>query len=393
MQSRFVPESIQTKDNVLLVRWADGHESRFHNIWLRDACRCEKCGEPAFGDKRIVLSQLPNPLQIRSQHIGNDATLVITWEPDGHQSTFAGEWLRRRCYSKTERASRRFEPELWHAQAPPDVSTFALPELMSSEEHQYRMLERLHRYGIVFIDKVPPVEGVRQVGELIGYLRETNYGTVYDIKVEPVARTFADLPQSAPLHTDDAFRPSPPGFTMLHCVEPSTDGGGASIFLDGFDVARRLAIESPAAVEVLSRLPIRFSRRHPGEDDFATQATMLSFDDEGRIAGVRMGLHNISPPDIDEVDVEAFYDALRRVDRLVRDADLRIRRRLEAGELALVDNQRVLHGREGFDGSGGRHIRGGFVDRDAFHSRWRVLSERFGNDDNYYLGFVGGRQS
>jgi len=391
MQTRFKPRQLVAEESALRVEWGDGHWSRYHHIWLRDACRCPKCGEPAFGDKKIVLSALPAKLQLRSHYISNEGAIVVTWDHDEHESAFSGQWLRRHCYSKSERVARRFEPVLWHGENPPDVSPFALPALLDSEAHQYEMLERLHRVGIAFVEQVPAQAGVRLVGELIGFLRETNYGREYDIKVEPVPRTFADLPESAPLHTDDAFRPFPPGFTMLHCVQPSVDGRGASIFLDGFDTVERLRAQSPAAVEMLSRLPLRFSRHHPDEHDFAFQGQLIRLDPEGNVAGVRLGLHNISPPDIDEDDVEPFYDALKRLDRLIRTPALRIVRRLAAGELALVDNERVLHGRESFDGRGGRHIRGAFVDRDAFHSRWRVLSQRLGHDENKYLVFPGGR--
>ena len=391
MQAKFRPDKLTAQAAALCVDWADGHRSRFHHIWLRDACRCTDCGEPSFGDKRIVLSELPDALRLRAHYINNNGAIVVTWDHDGHESVFSGEWLRRRCYSKTERAQRRFRPVLWHAGAPPDVSPFALPELLGSDDYQYKMLERLHRYGIVFVDQVPADTGVRQVGELIGFLRETNYGDVYDIKVEPVPRTFADLPQLAPLHTDDAFRPFPPGLTMLHCVQPSIDGGGASLFLDGFEVVEQLRLECPAAVELLSRLPLRFSRHHPDEHDFVFHGKLIRLDPEGHVASVRLGLHNISPPDIDEDEVEAFYDALKRIDRLVRTPASRIVRRLAAGDLALVDNERVLHGRDSFDGSGGRHIRGAFVERDAFHSRWRVLSERLGYEENKHLVFPGGR--
>jgi len=51
----------------------------------------------------------------------------------------------------------------------------------------------------------------------------------------------------------------------------------------------------------------------------------------------------------------------------------------------LIDNELVLHGRQRFDG------RGAFVDRGAFHNRWRVLSQRLGHDENKYLIFPDGR--
>jgi len=385
------PVDLELLDRTLRIRWGDGHRSVFHYIWLRDACRCPGCGEPSFGDKRIVLSELPRDLKPMSAHLGNAGELVVRWAPDGHESRYSGGWLRRHCYSRSERERRRYRPTLWHGGEQPDLSRFHLPSVRESDELRYQVLERLHRYGLAIFTDASPDTGVEHAASLFGYLRETNYGRVSDIKVEPVARTFADLPQSAPLHTDDAFRVFPPGFIILHAVQPSADGAGASLFLDGFEVMRRLREQRPSAIELLARAPIRFSRLHPGEDDFVLHGKMLRLDPEGEVSAVRLGLHNISPPDLDEEDVEPFYDALRRVDKMVRDPELRIVRRLEAGELVLLDNERVLHGRESFDGSGGRHIKNGFVDRDAFHSTWRVLCERLGYDEPKHWVFPGVR--
>jgi len=391
MRSGMTPIHVGSDKNSIVIDWDDGHRSRFLYIWLRDACRCDLCGEPSFGDRRIVLSELPNTIAPVSFHLNNQNELVVLWNHDNHNSVYSSEWLRRHCYSKSERVNRRYRPTLWDGSSLPDIHPFSLLELKESEANLYKMFERLHQFGIVFLHDVPADDGVRQTASLLGYLRETNYGLVSDIRVEPEARTFADLPEAAPLHTDEAFRIFPPGFTMLHAVQPSIDGQGASLFLDGFELVRRLREESPDAVDLLTRIPIRFSRLHPEEDDFLLHGKMIRLDPEGEISAVRLGLHNISPPDCDECDVEPFYNALRRVDRLVRDTSLRIVRRLEAGELVLVDNERVLHGRQAFDASGGRHLRNGFVDRDSFHSRWRVLSKKLGYEENFHKIFPGAR--
>ena len=38
---------ISTKPNHTTIEWQDGHVSEFHNTWLRDHCRCEKCIDPS----------------------------------------------------------------------------------------------------------------------------------------------------------------------------------------------------------------------------------------------------------------------------------------------------------------------------------------------------------
>ncbi|SJM32767.1 TauD/TfdA family dioxygenase [Mesorhizobium delmotii] len=48
---------------------------------------------------------------------------------------------------------------------------------------------------------------------------------------------------------------------------------------------------------------------------------------------------------------------------------------LKAGEMAVFDNRRVLHGRQSFNPNTGlRHLRRCYVDRGEFQSRIRVLS-------------------
>ena len=48
--------------------------------------------------------------------------------------------------------------------------------------------------------------------------------------------------------------------------------------------------------------------------------------------------------------------------------------RLEAGQLMVFDNQRILHGRSEYD-HGRRHLQGCYADKDAVRSRIRVLED------------------
>ena len=50
---------------------------------------------------------------------------------------------------------------------------------------------------------------------------------------------------------------------------------------------------------------------------------------------------------------------------------------MEAGDCCVFDNQRMLHGRDGFTlapGGLGRHLQGCYVDWDEIHDRINVLS-------------------
>ena len=373
----------------VVIEWADGHHSRYHFLWLRDACQCKFCGIPGFGDKAHAVVDLPEDIHPLSAQIGAEGALIVEWSgKTPHRSSYEGVWLRAHCYSKSERERRRSKPLLWNTFAPPDITPIDYERLVNDESIQFDLLERLRVSGLAIIRGAPAVQGVAGVAACIGYLRETNYGLVYDIKVEEVPRTFADLTVAAPPHTDEAFRPFPPGLIMLHCVQPTTDGGGASIFIDGFEVVERLRRDDPSAVEVLSRVPSAYHRVHPGEHEFLYHGRGINFDHEGNVAGVRLTTHSTGPPDIAEDQIGTYYAAVRKLTAALRDPGVPILRLLQAGEIAITDNERVLHGRTPFTSGSARHIRGAMLDKDAMISRWRLLARKFGKNAN--LNFPGG---
>jgi len=51
-------KSASHSDGVIDLQWSDDGRDRFHCIWLRDACRCEICGDPAIGYRNLRLSAL-----------------------------------------------------------------------------------------------------------------------------------------------------------------------------------------------------------------------------------------------------------------------------------------------------------------------------------------------
>ena len=69
-----------------------------------------------------------------------------------------------------------------------------------------------------------------------------------------------------------------------------------------------------------------------------------------------------------------FYLAYRELMRRLKGPEYKIQLRLEAGEMAVFDNRRVMHGRSEFKpNTGRRHLRGCYVDRSEFQSRLRIL--------------------
>ena len=209
-----------------------------------------------------------------------------------------------------------------------------------------------------------------RVAELFGFVRETNYGRLFDVKtvVNPTNLAYTGLGLGA--HTDNPYREPTPTLQLLHCLASSAEGGENTL-VDAFRVARDLPDDD---VELLSRFPIALPlcrRRHGARGGVAGAL--------GRRARRRHAVHyntrSTQPFRLPEDVVGRYYEAYQRFGRLLESPDYRIQFKLGAGDLFIVDNLRVLHGRTGYAASGGeRHLQGCYADRDGLRSRLAVLS-------------------
>ncbi|HEX3501394.1 MAG TPA: TauD/TfdA family dioxygenase, partial [Stellaceae bacterium] len=175
-------------------------------------------------------------------------------------------------------------------------------------------------------------------------------------------------------HTDNPYRDPVPQLQLLHCLEAAGEGG-ESVVVDGFAAAERLRREAPDAFALLTRTAVNFRYVEAGEVDLRNAAPLIELDVTGALRTVRYNNRSIGPLDLEADSIAAFYDAYRRFARLLHDPALTVGFRLRPGDLFIVDNRRVLHGRRGFSG-GRRHLQGIYADADSLTSKLRVLEKR-----------------
>lgn len=364
------------------VGWGDGHESRFHAIWLRYNCECEACGATTSGIRHLKLTDIPADIEPASAALDGAGRLALAWPPDGHATVYDAAWLRAHCYSGAERARRRFAPRLWG----PEIAD-ALPEqdwdAVRGEAGHLRMLEQVRDYGFAVIRGAPAdTAATDAITDLVGVVRVTNYGSIYDFIAKPEPLVKGDTGARLEPHTDEPYRHWPPAITFFHVIEASADAGGRSIVVDGFRVGEQLRAREPAAFDLLSRVPQPFHRLLDGERDFRSSARIFSLDEGGAIAGFRLLDRATAPLDAHEDLIEPYFAALRALLERLYDEAEQLLITLTPGDVLIFNNQRVLHGRTAFDRvAGGRFIRSCHVDLDEFHSRLRMLQRRLGRDE------------
>ncbi len=216
---------------------------------------------------------------------------------------------------------------------------------------------------------------IERVAARIGVIRESNFGRVFDVKSKTDPDSNAYTPVGLLPHTDLPTRETQPGIQMLHCLQ-NTARGGESVMVDGYRLAATLRQEQPAAFDVLTRIPIDFTNRAV-DSDYRWRAPMIALDDSGAVTELRPGVSLRAPVDAPFDEMDALYDSIQAFVRLTRDPRLRAVFPIRPGELLAMDNRRVLHARNAYDaGSGERHLRGCYMDRDELLSRIRVLERR-----------------
>ena len=73
-----------------------------------------------------------------------------------------------------------------------------------------------------------------------GTCGETNYGALFDVRVEPAPGNLAFTSREILPHTDNPYRDPVPTVQLLHCLRAAGDGGDTGL-VDGFAAARACA--------------------------------------------------------------------------------------------------------------------------------------------------------
>ena len=69
---------------------------------------------------------------------------------------------------------------------------------------------------------------VLEVAATFGYVRETNYGRLFDVRVEPDPDNLAFTSREIAPHTDNPYRDPVPTLQLLHCLRDARSDGAAA---------------------------------------------------------------------------------------------------------------------------------------------------------------------
>ena len=306
--------------------------------------------------------------------------LHVTFGPDGHQAVFTRTWLAAHATAEVDSRSEDAK-QLWSARdflAGPPVTPWQA--YAGSDAVRLRCLRGLLSSGFMLLNGVPAEPGaVAEVAATFGYIRETNYGRIFDVRVEPSPANLAYTCLPIGPHTDNPYRDPVPTLQLLHCLASAASGGESGL-LDGFRAAAQLRAEDPAAFDWLTRTSVTFGYADAGAELRASKP-MIGLNPAGLVREIRYNCRSMAPmrprsgatPSEAAAEMREFYLAYRAFSVILLRPSLTLRFALAPGDCVVFDNTRILHSRAGFSAAGHRHLQGCYADIDGAESTVAVL--------------------
>jgi gamma-butyrobetaine dioxygenase len=358
-----------TSPTELSIEISSGNRFPIHPLWLRERCQDAKSVDLRTGQR------LEDPSDVDLQ-LG--LTAVSEVEPgryrirfsDGHEADF----LAREIIAEADLPAGDHDcppVRLW------DGTLTAIPRLAWSstptDEQRTAWLRPFLELGFVIFAGVPTEpKQVLKVGGTFGYVRDTNFGAYFDVRSVPDANDLAYTSLFLDPHTDNPYRSPVPGVQLLHCLANETSGG-MSTLVDGFAAAQTLRCSDPEAFRVLSQTPVRF-RFLDVDTELVRSSSLIEVDGVGGLQAINFSPRLDYVPLLPPAELTAYFKARKQLDALLRSPQYEIRFLLNPGDLMMMDNRRLLHGRTSFDTREGlRHLQGCYIDVDGPRSLYRVL--------------------
>ncbi|KAK0273983.1 hypothetical protein LTS00_015625 [Friedmanniomyces endolithicus] len=377
-----------------------------------------------------IRTYIPHNIQASRNPTTEQEEIRLQWTNDvagydgEHESTFGADLLRRTAGTLDSVPAVAPLPKRVHwsaAQQAADVPDVAYEAYMSDDSTLHQALLTLHTHGLLFLTSVPENEAsVSSIVERIGPLKNTFYGSTWDVRSVPNAKNVAYTAQDLGFHMDLLYMQQPPRLQFLHCIRSSPEGG-ASLFTDSMRAAKDLIHQDHKAFGRLAFLRMGFHYNHPEEYYHYAHPT-ISLQLPGGFKTTAAALEqlegdNLSPGSLLDVKQElidsvrsvawapplqspfhgtaafGFKPDLRRLNQNlqrwrwaaqkfsahIHKPDGILERMMKPGECVIFDNQRILHARRAFevqDAGKERWLRGAYLDSDPYHSKLRVLGRK-----------------
>ncbi len=362
---------IELKNNKVFFE-NQGLKKEIHPFWLRERVNGDAYVDKNSQQRLFDPTELKENIDFEKLTLKNDF-LEIKFN-DGIFTKLAVKNILNELSNINE--VKHIEKIKWDSSLK-ELNNFQFRENFFEEKEMYKALINFYEYGFVIFKNVPTQNNfIVNFANSIGSIRRTNFGEFFDVKSKPNPNDLAYTSLPLAPHTDNPYRNPVPCIQMLHCIKNKVSGG-LSTLVDGYTVTEKLRRDNPDYYEILCKVKIRFQfiDQNIILEDWAE---MIQLDEIGQFKQVRFSPRLDFVPLIDKDKLDLYYSARKKISEMYNSNRYRIEFKLLPGDLLMMDNYRLLHGRTSYDANEGeRFLQGCYIDYDSTEGKLKHLKRKF----------------
>ena len=362
---------IELKNNKIFFE-NQGRKKEIHPFWFRERINGGSFIDEATQQRLFDPTKLEEDIKINSLNL-SDQFLEITFN-DGAYTKFAVQNILREFSNEDE--IKKIKKVEWDSSFT-NFKNFKFEDNFFNEKVMYDALIDFYKFGFVIFKDVPTKNNfITNFANSIGSIRRTNFGEFFNVKSKPNPNDLAYTSLALAPHTDNPYRNPVPCIQMLHCIENEVNGG-LSTLVDGYTVTEKLKKDFRDYYNILTDVKVRFQFIDQSVilEDWAE---MIQLNEKGEFKQVRFSPRLDFVPLMEKNKLELFYSARKKISELYNSDQYRVEFKLSPGDLLMMDNYRLLHGRTSYDtNKGNRFLQGCYIDYDSTEGKLKHLKRKF----------------
>ncbi len=362
---------IELNDNKVFFE-KQGAKKEIHPFWLRERVNSENFLDQRTQQRLFDPTMLKNSSEISKVNI-SDKFLEVSFK-DGSYAKLVIENILKEFEKDNE---LYFIDKISWKSDFQNNNIYKFNKNFFEEKIMYESLLNFYKYGFVIFENVPTQDNfIVNFANSIGSIRRTNFGEFFNVKSKPNPNDLAYTSLPLAPHTDNPYRKPVPCIQLLHCIENEV-GGGLSTLVDGLAVTEELKKEHPSFFQILTEIKVRFQFV---DDNVVLEdwAEMIQLDENKRLKQVRFSPRLDFVPLMDKGKLELYYAARNKISEMYNSEKFRIEFKLKPGDLLMMDNYRLLHGRTEYNANeGNRFLQGCYIDYDSTEGKLKHLKRKF----------------
>ena len=363
---------IELNDNkVLFNNGSSSHE--IHPFWLRERASSDKYFDTNTQQRKFDPTILETNITIKSAKINNDL-LEINFT-DGVNFKLEIDKIIQE-FSKEDLLINSIKKLKWDSSLG-NIDKFNYSEDIFESKEMYELLIKFYKYGFVIIKNVPTKNNfIVNFANSIGSIRRTNFGEYFNVKSIPNPNDLAYTSLPLAPHTDNPYRNPVPCIQLLHCIANEVSGGYSTL-VDGYTVTEDLKKEFQDFYDILTKVKVKF--KFIDKDVVLERwSELIKLDENNKFKQVKFSPRLDFVPILKKDELDLYYKARNKISSMYNSNKYKIEFKLMSGDLLMMDNYRLLHGRTEFDANEGlRFLQGAYIDFDSTEGKLRHLKRKF----------------